>query len=438
MTRNGIWVRGRVDDLHSRRRVLRFCLLSVIASLLLSAAALCLVACTSLEQGAVAYPTATSVAMPSSAARPTVMFLGGPPCGSTANCAPGTPPDDAPWPDPTPFTTTVTVIKTITSTTAVTSVSTDTSTTTIVPPIAITITVTDGDRSVVQIPKPDWELAAKIALSLTMTASAAVTARFIGKFIAEWRIHKSFLSSFHVLFKHKLQMAVQIFLVFLGLPAFVALGVMNHWSIDRGGVGPWIAALAATLIAIAAVALASYSYERQHSKDTVERSKADERARRRANLVKVEVRQSQSTDQTKRFIDIRVANNGSTDLYDVTWFPPLIQYSSSGNAEPVQCAIVGEQPPFKSRVVETLTRGWSRTTHLEFPVPEVGGTPQPDEPDVMPLVSFIDVDEYRLGYVDRRTDKSDARIQQGWDIVGTDYPKRVSGLLRKFVRKVKE
>jgi hypothetical protein len=138
--------------------------------------------------------------------------------------------------------------------------------------------------------------------------------------------------------------------------------------------------------------------------------------------VEVQALQSRSLDPSKRFVDIRVTNNGSTDLYDLTWFPPLIQYGSSGKTKPVQCTVVGEQQPFESRVVETLAPGRSRAIRLEFAVPQAGGVPQPDEPSVTPLLTFVDVDEYRLGYVNLRIGKSDTRTRRGWATVGDRYP----------------
>ncbi len=146
-----------------------------------------------------------------------------------------------------------------------------------------------------------------------------------------------------------------------------------------------------------------------------------------------------------RSVDILLTNSGPTDLYELAWFAPLIEYSAKGKTDCIQRAtdvtLGHERRPLGTFLPETLPPGRSRRIYLEFGERDDEGAERALKPTIVPLVTFIDADGYRMGYVARSVDEpGEQRFSMGWDVVGDGYPNpgSVSGRMRELLRKSHE
>jgi uncharacterized membrane protein len=207
-----------------------------------------------------------------------------------------------------------------------------------------------------------------------------------------------------------------------------------------GTVADWSAAVGSILAAVVAVGIAMHTNDRQIEKENAEVQNAKDRARRKADRVEV----STTRTGTAGEYEAAVKNLGVDDIYEVSWFFPIMvdfRDRKFESAKWAQSVGIGEhRNPLRFRLPEVLGRQERSRIYFEC-------EPHPDENEnnpatfkrtPFPLVSFVDMDGYRLGRVYKRLaeDTEDAkhdRIWGDWEVVDDDYPSNVNGVLREMI-----
>jgi hypothetical protein len=217
-----------------------------------------------------------------------------------------------------------------------------------------------------------------------------------------------------------------------------ASGLLIQW----GTMADWLAAFGSTLAAVVAVGIAIHGNNRHDRKEDAERQKAEDRARRRASRIQIRRVWRRPLESSTNELEVMLSNKGSTDLYEVQWFPPLlVQFAGEGDdtiesvTRAVGTTITDDRNRLETSDPETIAPGQNRRIF----VPVVAQDDAADRtPLVVELITFVDADGYRLGRVyPPNTNPHSRRIAvPGWAVVDDDYPDSGSGFLGDLLKQI--
>jgi hypothetical protein len=198
-------------------------------------------------------------------------------------------------------------------------------------------------------------------------------------------------------------LAVALGIISFGMAAS-ALSLVSGSHVSFGDVGTWLSGIGSLAAAVAALKIAGDETRRYNNEKAASRREAEERAVRRAKRIKFDL--GNSVDQTREYNTHVVAlrNAGTTPIYDLTWYPPIIVANRSDTITKVFRSVEiesqgGEAP--KPTFVNPDGAWRIQYKHKTVPkwIQPADQSPESAVTTAVPVMAFEDEDGNRLGFV---------------------------------------